>query len=214
MTSLTEIAGRLNLRGGGASGARGRNGCRLPPIILMTDAARLADPVAAIAGLPRGSAVILRHYDDPDRETLARNLLELTRPGGIRLLIAGDARLARRLGADGLHLPEWMARRDKAERQAWLRPGWQVTPPAHSPAALWNACRAGADATLLAPVFATNSHPGAKTLGALRFAAWCGRAPLAVYALGGITAETARRLGPGPAVGIAAIGGLARPGIT
>ncbi len=214
MTSLTEIAGRLNLRGGGASGARGRNGCRLPPIILMTDAARLADPVAAIAGLPRGSAVILRHYDDPDRETLARNLLELTRPGGIRLLIAGDARLARRLGADGLHLPEWMARRDKAEWQAWRRPGWLVTAAAHSPAALWNACRAGADAALLAPVFATNSHPGAKTLGALRFAAWCGRAPLAVYALGGITAETARRLGPGPAVGIAAIGGLARPGIT
>jgi thiamine-phosphate pyrophosphorylase len=178
----------------------------------MTDAARLADPAPAIVGLPRGGAVILRHYDDPNREALARSLLKLTRPAGIRLLIAGDARLARRLGADGLHLPERMARRGRTHWRAWRRPGWLITAAAHSPAALWRAGKAGADAALLSPVFATASHPGTRALGALRFAAWCGRAPLAVYALGGITAETARRLGPGPAAGIAAIGGLARPG--
>ncbi len=209
MTSLPDIARRLNLRGVGTLGARGPNASLLPPLILMTDPARMADPVAAFAELPRGSAVILRHYDDPDREALGRNLLKLTRPAGLRLLIAGDARLACRLGADGLHLPEWMARRGGARWRAWRRPGWLITAAAHSPAALCRALRAGADAALLSPVFATKSHPGAKVLGAVRFTAWCRRAPLAVYGLGGITTETARRLGLSPAVGIAAFGGMA-----
>jgi len=179
---------------------------RLPPLILMTDDARLADPAAAIASLPRGSAVILRHYDDPGRAALGHRLLALSRDAGVRLLIAGDARLACRLGADGLHLPEWMARRGLW--RGWLRPGWLVTAAAHSPAALWHARRAGADAALLAPVFATASHPEAKPLGVLRFTAWCRRAPLPVYALGGITAETVGRLAASRAAGIAAIGGL------
>ena len=148
-------------------------GRRLPPLILMTDEARLADPAAAMAGLPRGSAVILRHYADPHREALGRRLLALSRCAGVRLLIAGDARLADRLGADGLHLPEWMDRRGGAAWRRWRRPGWLVTVAAHSPDELCQARRAGADA---AP------------LGALRFAAWCRRAPLPVYALGGLAA--------------------------
>jgi thiamine-phosphate pyrophosphorylase len=175
----------------------------------MTDSRRLADPAAAIAGLPRGSAVILRHYEDPAREALGRRLLELSRGAGVRLLVAGDARLAVRLRADGLHLPEWMARRGTAAWRRWRQPGWLVTAAAHSPAALWRAARAGADAALLAPVFATASHPRAEPLGVLRFAAWCRRAPLPVYALGGVTAATAPRLAAGGAAGIAAIGGLA-----
>ena len=202
------MARRLNFKAGAPPAFRigghpPSGGCRLPPLILMTDSRRLADPAAAIAGLPRGSAVILRHYDDPDREALGRHLLGLSRGAGVRLLIAGDARLASRLRADGLHLPEWMARR--AAWRRWRRPGWLVTIAAHGPSALWHAARAGADAALLAPVFATASHPEAEPLGALRFAAWCRKAPLPVYALGGITAETARRLTTGPVAGFAAI---------
>ena len=213
MASLADMAQRLNLSAGVAGAPPAFNirghrvspggGRRLPPLILMTDEARLADPAAAMAGLPRGSAVILRHYADPHREALGRRLLALSRGAGVRLLIAGDARLADRLGADGLHLPEWMARRGGAAWRRWRRPDWLVTAAAHSPAALWQARRAGADAALLAPVFATDSHPDAAPLGALRLAAWCRRAPLPVYALGGMTAETARRLAPGPAAGIA-----------
>jgi thiamine-phosphate pyrophosphorylase len=204
VTSLAEIAHRLNLSAGGAG--------RLPPMILMTDDTRLAFPAAAIGSLPRGSAVILRHYDDPGREALGRRILAVCRDARVRLLIAGDARLASRLGADGLHLPEWMVRRGLW--RGWRRPGWLVTSAAHSPAALWHARRAGADAALLAPVFHTASHPGDKPLGALRFAAWCRVAPLPVYALGGVTAETAGRLAASPAAGLAAISGLTPGGTT
>jgi len=70
------------------------------------------------------------------------------------------------------------------------------------------AARAGADAALLSPVLPTASHPGARVLGAVRFAALCARAPLPVYALGGIGRGTARRLHGARVAGIAAIGGV------
>jgi thiamine-phosphate pyrophosphorylase len=74
---------------------------------------------------------------------------------------------------------------------------------------LWRARRAGADAALVGPVFATASHPGARPLGPLLFAALARLSPLPVYALGGIEETTARRLKAAGAQGFAAIGAFA-----
>ena len=52
--------------------------------------------------------------------------------------------------------------------------------------------RAGADAAVLGPVFASASHPAAPSLGASRFAALVRASPLPVYALGGIDAAAAQ----------------------
>ena len=205
MPTLTDLARRLNLCRPAAAASASR---LLPPLILMTDADRLPDPAAAVARLPRGSAVILRHYGVPGRDALARDLVALCRGRHIRVLIAADARLARAVGADGLHLPEAMARRGPGIWQRWRRPDWIVTAAAHSRAALFRAARAGADAALLSPVFWTASHPLAPALGPLRFAAWCRSSPLPVYALGGISARTARRLRTGGGAGFAGISGF------
>ena len=70
----------------------------------------------------------------------------------------------------------------------------------------------GADAALLSPLFATRSHPGRAALGIQKFVDWCRRAPLPVYALGGITTGNARRLIHSGTAGIAAIGGWAETG--
>jgi len=177
----------------------------------MTDERRLPDPAAAVRRLPRGAAVVLRHYGDPGRAALARALARLCRARGLRLLIAGDWRLAAAVGAAGVHLPEGLARRGPA---AWgagraTPPGFLVTAAAHSPRALMQAMRAGADAALLSPVFATVSHPGARPIGVVRFARWCRAAALPVYALGGVDGRAARRLKGTGAIGFAAIGALA-----
>ena len=180
----------------------------LPRLIFMTDAERLADPAAAIARLPRGSGVILRHYGVLGHRALAMRLAALCRRRGLRLLIAGDGRLAAACasGAHGLHLPEHLVRRGPGPWRLWRRPGWIVTAAAHSPAALRNAARVGADAVLLAPVFATQSHREHPPIGAVRFALWCRRSPLPVYALGGVGPSSRRRLLAGGAVGLAGIG--------
>ncbi|MEQ8194958.1 MAG: thiamine phosphate synthase, partial [Rhodospirillales bacterium] len=181
---------------------------QLPPLILMTDDVRLADPLPAVTRLPRGCAVLLRHYADPNRAKLARALVPLCRRHGIKLLIAGDARLAAAVGADGFHLPEAMLRRGCRRWQAWRKPHWIVTAAAHSRASLRAAARLGADAALLSPVFHTASHPDAAALGVLKFARWAGESPVPVYALGGIGAHNGRRLAGSGIVGIAGISGL------
>lgn len=186
-------------------------------MILLTDERWGADPIGAAARLPRGSAVILRHYGTPKAERLiiARALRAVTRKRDVLLLIAvadrHGADLAHAVGADGIHLSEWMLR-----RRPWFvgrvrRPGWRITAAAHSPAALRMAAKRGADAVLLSPVFPTRSHPGARVLGPLRFAAWAGASRIPVYAMGGIDERTAARLRPTVACGLAGIAAFGPP---
>ena len=203
--SVTDLTGSLNF---GLGGKRRRRDAALPALILMTDDVRLADPVAVIDTLPKNSAVIFRHYLAADREALAAALVARTRPRGVRVLVSADAGLAVKVSAAGLHLPETMARRGPGCWQAWRRPGWLITASAHSEAALHRARDAGADAVLLAPVFQTDSHPDARPLGPIRLAAWCRRSPLPVYALGGISGASARRLKNAAIQGFAGISGF------
>jgi len=178
----------------------------LPALILMTDQTRVPDPAAAARGLPPGSAVILRHTDRRKRAALGRALADIARARGLLLLVAGDACLAADVGAHGLHLPEARAR--EASHWRTLRPSWLITASAHSARGLASARSAGADAVLLAPVFATSSHPDREPLGVLRVRLMAARAGLPVYALGGINARTIMRLKGANLAGIAAIEGL------
>ena len=195
METLAEVAARLKRAAGG----------RLPALLLMTDEARLADPLPAARALPAGSGIILRHYRAPERAALARRLAAIARREGLVLLVGEDPALARRVGAHGVHLPERSIGRAGAVR--WHR-DWLITAAAHSPAALRSAASAGADAALLSPVFATASHPDVRALGLQRFAALAHASPLPVYALGGVDGTRARLLHGSGAVGIAGIGGL------
>src|SRR5258706_11502416 len=178
----------------------------LPPLILMTDERRLQDPVAAARTLPKGAAIILRHTQPEARASLAEALRRIAQERGLLLLIAGDASLPARIGANGLHLPETRA----CEARHWraAHPSWLITIAAHSERALAVAARSGADAALLAPAFPTFSHIERVSLGVTRFRLMAARAVLPVYALGGITAQTVQRLAGAKLVGIAAIDGL------
>ena len=205
--SVTDLRWGLNLTGGRGESPREGNVC-LPSFVVMTDEARLPDPLAAIRSLPRKSVMVLRHYGARDRVSLAAELVRTAHRQNIRVLIAADAALAVKVGADGLHLPEAMVARGPGAWKVWRKPGWLVTASAHSLAALFRARAAGADAALLAPVFPSASHPGGRSLGVLRFTAWCRQSPLPVYALGGISGKTSRVLKNSQAKGFAGISGF------
>ena len=178
---------------------------RLPAAWFLADRARGPDPLGTIARLPRGIGVILRDYGAPDRADLARRVAALCRRQRRMLLIAGDARLARAVGADGVHWPEYRLR---GPLPVPPHGRWIATAAAHGTAALDRARRHRIDAVLLSPAFATASHPGQAALGPHRLARLAARAGPAVYALGGITARTARRLPGHRLAGIAAIEGF------
>src|SRR3546814_16980921 len=76
---------------------------------------------------------------------------------------------------------------------------------AHNRRELIAAVRARADLVFLSPVFATRSHPGAPTLGPLRFGLTARRAGIPIIALGGMTSHSYHRLKPLGADGSSAI---------
>ncbi|MCC6918126.1 MAG: thiamine phosphate synthase [Alphaproteobacteria bacterium] len=183
----------------------------IPPLWLITDDRR-GDAEAAMPRLPKGAGVIFRHYEARDREALARRLRAVARLHGLIFLVAGDPRLAARVGADGFHAPERLAHRIPAARR--LLPGGLVTQAVHGAAGLHAAQQFGADAVLLSPVFATSSHPGARALGPARFAALAVRSKMPVIALGGMSGANFRRLNGSGALGFAAIEALQKPNET
>ena len=192
---LARAARRLNAQSGHAG---------LPPLILMTDDARLPDPLAAAHALPRGSMVILRARDPARRAELARALRAVTRARGQKLLIANDGVLAARAGADGIHLSETAAK-DAGHWRARY-PHWIITAAAHAPGAIL-ALR-HVDAAIAGPLFPTQSHIGGAWWGALKFRSAVRQARCPVYALGGIDAANGARLDGAKLAGLAAIGAL------
>jgi thiamine-phosphate pyrophosphorylase len=191
----------MRVLGATARALNKRNGRpALPPLLLLTDPKRIPAPLAAAARLPAGAGVVYRHFGAKDREATARALLRLCRKRGLKLLIGADPILAQRVGADGVHLPERLARLAAGLRRA--HPAWLLT-------LAWHGRRrraAPVDALVLAPVLASASPSAAYPLGARRANAMARRAGLPCYALGGVNARTASRL-TGFA-GLAAVDGL------
>ncbi|UAK26777.1 thiamine phosphate synthase [Sphingomonas nostoxanthinifaciens] len=148
----------------------------------------------ALARLPRGGGVIFRHYRTPlpERRVLFAHVRTIARARRLVLVLAGDPRIAAAWRADGVH-------------GAHGGRGLLHTAPVHDRRALIAAARAGADLVLLSPVFPTRSHPGAVTLGAIRFGLAARDVRPPVIALGGMTAARFRRVGPLGAYGWAAI---------
>ncbi len=166
-----------------------RSHARLPVLWLFTDAARLPDPLPAIRALPRGlCGVVFRHDNAADRAALGKRVAALCRVRGLPLVVAGDARLAARLGA-GVHLRG--GRWPGAVRRRKL-----LTASAHNIPQLKRGVREGAVILFLSPACATESHPMAKALGPCRWREMARRAGRKrVYCLGGVTGGNIKHFG-------------------
>ena len=165
----------------------------LPRVWMLTDE-RQGDALwNAVARLPRGAGVVVRHYSWPEEErhALARRLARR----GLFVAFSGSEAAARRVGAQAVY---------GAERRRGLLPRLF---PVHNRAEIVAAERAGAALLLLSPVFPTRSHPGAGALGPLRFGLLARAARTPVIGLGGMTSRRFRRLWGLGADGWAAIDG-------
>jgi thiamine-phosphate pyrophosphorylase len=175
-------------------------------MLLFTDPQRTPDPAAAAARLPRGSGVVFRAFGAADALDQGRILARLCRRRGLVLLVGADATLAARLGADGVHLPQRLAGRAGVVRT--LRRRFLVTAAAHDLPAVLRARRAGAEGLVISPVFPSRSRSAGRPLGPLTLAGLVHRAKVPVYALGGVSARSARTLGLTGVVGLAAVESL------
>lgn len=175
---------------------------RVPFLALMIDDDRVADPLQAARILPRGALVVVRSRDDERRCRLAHAIVAVAHSRGLIVLIANDAPLVSRSGADGLHLSE--ANAHLAAHWRALRPRWFLSVAAHG---LRHAsARPFLDAVFLSPVFPTHSHAEASAHRPVRANRMARALRIPVYALGGVTAQNAPLLHG--FAGVAAIGAL------
>ena len=140
-----------------------------------------------------------RELDIRERLEFGRRLANVTRECDQMLCVNDRLDLARLLEAQSLHLGESSVsardvRRCEGDR-FWL------TRASHEPAR----CEAeGADAVLLSPILA--SRKGAPALGPAAISAACAGSSVPIYALGGLSADSAASCIAAGAAGVAVIG--------
>ena len=163
-------------------------------------APQLARLDAALAGGLRLVQIREPGLASAERETFAQAVADRCRQAGALVLVNDDSALARRIGADGLHLP--------ASRLAELdvRPAFEwVGASCHTRTELERAAALGLDYALLGAVKTTPSHPERTALGWKAFAEMAARLPMPVFALGGLGADDLCDAKAAGAHGIAAI---------
>ncbi len=176
----------------------------LPRIWFVSAEERGIDCFAVLPALPRGAGVIYRDYRHPDRRARARSLARLCRRHRHQLVTAGDRSGPVRVPSSGVHVPSW---------GRWPRLGRViVTLAVHGKRDVRRARTSRADLFIVAPVFRTAAHPDVRPLGPLRLGLLARNLPGPVAALGGITADTARRLRALPVHGLCASGLFAASG--
>ncbi len=154
-------------------------------------------------------AVQLREKDLPTRPllALARELTELARSYGARVLVNDRADVCLTAGSDGTHLPATGLRPAAARRV--LGPGRLIGVSAHSADEAARAETDGADFIVLGPIFETLSKRAFGPpigLGELERARMRCRVPL--FGIGGVTAPRVREVVKAGAHGVAVVGSV------
>jgi thiamine-phosphate pyrophosphorylase len=185
----------------------------VPPLLLVTDRAQarraLAEVVAAVfSGGCRW--VSLREKDLPEDEqvVLARLLIPMARKNSARLLLHGEAALAKLAGVDGVHLPSGS---DTTAARALLGAEKLIGVSIHTVTEAEAIDPQTADYALAGPAFETPSKPGyGPEIGRKGLAEIARACRVPVLAIGGInTARVGEVIAAGCA-GVAVMGGVMR----
>jgi thiamine-phosphate pyrophosphorylase len=184
-----------------------------PALLVITDRRRARMPLgdiveAAGAAGCRWFSVREKDLSAEEQVALAKSLLRITRRFGARLMLHGDARLAKTAGLDGVHLP---AGGDAAHARTLLGRARLVGISIHSAAEAAKLDPALVDYAIAGPAYDTGSKPGyGPALGPAGIAAIASGAPVAILAIGGITADSAHRMLKSRAAGVAVMGSVMR----
>uniref|UniRef100_UPI003A8746FC thiamine phosphate synthase n=2 Tax=Sphingomonas sp. GlSt437 TaxID=3389970 RepID=UPI003A8746FC len=159
-----------------------RKNTRLPRLWLMTDERMDERLWAALERLPRGAGIVFRHYSlaPAERRALFKRVAAIAARRRLVLIRAGAGPLGQReAGTHG------RGRRSVRGLRTW---------PAHNRREVIAGIRAGADLILISPIFATQSHPGARPLSRVRALMLAQRASVPVIALGGVDRKRGKAL--------------------
>lgn len=168
-------------------------GCRLYGFL---DAAYLGhrDPVEVARQLILGGVDIIqlraKGWCDNAIAAVARRVLPITRAAAVPLIINDNVEVARKVGADGVHLGQEDLQTTPITRvRARLGTKAVVGISTHSLAQAKAAERLSPTYIGVGPIFATGTKPAAKPIGLATLNNITGLVPLPAFAIGGITLE-------------------------
>jgi thiamine-phosphate pyrophosphorylase len=184
-----------------------------PPLLLITDRRQARRPLVevvarAITAGCRWVSVREKDLSEGDQITLVRSLLPIASRRGARVLLHGDAALAKAANADGVHLS---ARSDPVVARELLGAGKLIGVSIHTVTEAEAIDPAIVDYAIAGPAFETPSKPGyGPEIGRKGLAEIAATAAVPVLAIGGLNATWAPEvLAAGPR-GIAVMGGVMR----
>ena len=173
----------------------------------MSDPARTGDVAEAVAGLPKGCALIYRHFGEGQRAIIARALRQVTHDNAQQLLIGGgDVELAMAVKADGVHFKRDAALSGPHKLRAENKQ--IIITMAGLKTGKYRASLSCLDGLFISSIFPSQSPSAGEAIGTEALKARCEVLPVPIFALGGITAKTAPQLLGSGASGLAAIDGF------
>ena len=184
-----------------------------PPIklLLLSDSKRFTTQQAMFDCIEQAilggvDTIVLRekHLDSAKLLSLASKMRMLTSKHHTRLMIHSQADIAKAVEADGIHV-DAKSIPEIADIKTWLGAGFLVSASCHNAQELADAEQQGADFAFLSPVFPTQSHPGAPSLGAENFIQTAASVSIPIIALGGIAPDVIDQL---QGYGVATMGGI------
>jgi thiamine-phosphate pyrophosphorylase len=181
--------------------------------LLVTDRRQARRPLPEVIGaaLVAGCRWIsLREKDLPDDEQipLARMLLPMARRHGARLLVHGEAALAKLAGTDGVHLQSGS---DPVAARALLGPEKLIGVSIHTVTEAEAIDPAVVDYALAGPAFETVSKPGyGPEIGRKGLAEMARAARVPLLAIGGINTVRVSEVIATGCAGVAVMGGVMR----
>ena len=158
----------------------------------------------------RGGATMVqlreKKLEGEELEREAREILAVCRKYGVPLLINDDVMLARKIGAEGVHVGQ----SDMAAAQAReiLGPDAIIGVTARTIEQAQAAEKAGADYLGSGAVFGTSTKKDAKPMDPAYFQKICESVSIPVVAIGGITADNIRQLQGRKMTGFAIVSGI------
>jgi thiamine-phosphate pyrophosphorylase len=184
-----------------------------PPLLLVTDRSQARRPLAEIIEEACAAGcrwVSLREKDLPPDEqiVLFESLAPIARRHGARLTIHGDVAIAKKAGADGVHLPQsGDATRARAEFSERAMIGISV----HHAEGVIKLDPQVVDYVIAGPAYLTASKPGyGPALAAAGITAIVAATRVPVLAIGGIEAKHVAEVMTAGAAGIAVMGAVMR----
>lgn len=184
-----------------------------PPLLVVTDrrqARRRLEEIVVSALVAGCRWVSVREKDLPDDEQilLVRALLPAVRAQNAKLMLHGQATLAKAAGCDGVHLS---AGSDSAAARALIGPGKIVGVSIHTVTQAAAIDATFVDYAVAGPAFETASKPGyGPEIGRQGLLEMTRAAPVPVLAIGGVNAARIGELIAAGAAGAAVMGGVMR----